>query len=237
MIARSEDRLNEFAQELESKYKIQTKRVVVNFSSRDDSIYKNVEAAIEGIDVGILVNNVGINTRYPKFFLEQTSEMDDIVHVNIDAPNKMTALILPRMVAKKFGAIINLSSASCLEGQDTPLFSVYAATKAYNKRFSESLAYEYAKDGIEVLCAVPYFVASKMSRSRKGSLLVQTETHFARNTLDKLGYNYKTIIPWWNHFIQYIMTRDVPMVGSKSIGAIYGMRKRGMQVEANKKKE
>jgi len=217
LLARSADKLKDIATELETKYKIKTKVVVVDFSSRDVAIYEQIEKQLEGLEVTMLVNNVGINTYYPKFFHEHTvEEMDNIVHVNINSANHMTRMLLPQMRSRKFGTIINLSSASALEGQPTPLFPIYAATKAYNQKFSTSLSHELERDGIEVLSINPYFVTSKMSRMRRTNILLCSETTLANETLNKLGFNMRSVIPWVNHYIQFIATTKIPY-GKKTV--------------------
>jgi len=238
LLARSGERLKEVALEIENTYKVKTKVVVVDFESRDLSIYKAVEEELKDLKITLLVNNVGINTSYPKLF-EETSleEIDNITHININAANHMTNLLLPQMKERKFGTIINVSSASAHVKQPTPLFAVYSGTKAYNQKFSMSLAEEVKKDGIEVLAVTPYFVTSKMSRSRKGSLMICTEKTHAEEALNKLGYNMQTVIPWFNHYLQYVLTANLPYVAQLGNKTVYGFRKRAIQREAEKEKE
>lgn len=67
-----------------------------------------------------------------------------IIHVNIFSVTFMTTMLLPRMVEKGKGAIVNIGSASCF---GFPLLTVYVATKAYVDSFSRNLAYEYKDKG------------------------------------------------------------------------------------------
>jgi len=238
LVARNEEKLKEVAEELKSKYGVETKTIVVDFNSADPSIYKKVEDELQGLTVTLLVNNVGINTRYPKFFHEHTTqEMDDMVHVNIDAPNHMTHIILPQMRQRKFGTIINLSSASALDGQSPVLFPVYAATKAYNMRFSRALSEEVARDGVEVLCINPYFVTSKMSRTRNTNPIVCSEETLAIETLNKLGYGMKQVIPWINHRMQFLIISKIPFVKQMAKRTLLGLRKRAMRKDIENEKQ
>ncbi len=65
---------------------------------------------------------------------------------------------------EKKGAIINLSS--CLGEKAVPYVTLYAATKAFNREFSNSIAIECPH--IDVMCLKPMFVESPLSRQKKG---------------------------------------------------------------------
>jgi len=200
-------RLKELASEIETKYKVKTKCVEYDFGNEDPEKFKKLAKELEGLTITILVNNVGIASDYLKYFHEHdVEEMDKMVRINIEAPNHMTKLIIPQMMERKMGAIINLSSTSAEEGIATPLFSIYGASKAYNKKFSDTLSAEYKQYGIDVLCVHPGFVTSKMTRLRNPSLFVCDEVTLARCSLDKLGY-YKSINPWYMHSLNALFLK------------------------------
>jgi len=235
LIARSEDKLKEVAKEIETNYKVQTKVIVIDFGSRDNSIYNKLEKDIEGLNITMLINNVGIMTQYPKFFHETPSEeIDNIVYININTINHMTRLILPQMRTRKFGTIINLSSASAYIGQPTPLFAAYAGTKAYIQKFSMSLYHEVKREGIEVLAVTPFYVTSKMSRTRNTNLFICSEKTQAEETLNKIGYNMQTVVPWINHFLQLVITTYVPFMQQISMNKIFSIRKYSLKKIADK---
>lgn len=75
-------------------------------------------------------------------FSQQTFR--SMLHVNVFSVTFMTSLVLPKMLEKNKGAIVNIGSASCY---GFPLLSVYAATKAYVDSFSQNLQYEYGHTG------------------------------------------------------------------------------------------
>jgi 17beta-estradiol 17-dehydrogenase / very-long-chain 3-oxoacyl-CoA reductase len=87
------------------------------------------------IDVGILINNVGVMHECPNKFDEISEEaIWDMINVNIGAVTMMTKIIIPRMKHKNRGLILNVSSgAHC---QPMPLAAVYGATKSYTKTFT-----------------------------------------------------------------------------------------------------
>jgi len=203
MIARSKDKMLDIVTDLEKKYKIQTKVIEFDFSSTDLTKYSILEEELKGLQISILVNNVGITTSYPKWFHEMDAqEMQNIAHVNCQSINQMTRIILPSMRERKYGKIIMVSS---IGGEwitrPSPLMSIYAATKAYGAKLGQALFDEFEDDGIEVLSVVPFFVRSKMSKMR-ANFFVCTEPQFASYTLDKLGHNLLCLNPYIVHSIQ-----------------------------------
>lgn len=76
-----------------------------------------------------------------------------MLRCNIESLNTMTSVILPQMVNRKKGAVINIAStggAMCV-----PLLSMYSGTKAYVDKFTEGLEYEYRSRGVTIQCILP----------------------------------------------------------------------------------
>jgi len=67
LISRTESKLTATAEEIKSIAEVRTKCVSIDFSEGIE-IYKSIEDALEGLDIGILVNNVGASYDYPEFF-------------------------------------------------------------------------------------------------------------------------------------------------------------------------
>lgn len=88
-------------------------------------------------------------------------ELWDIINVNVGATTLMTRLVIGDMQKRRRGAIVNVSSGS--EFQPLPLMTVYAATKAYVKSFSDALRAEYSRYGITVQHLSPLYVNTKMN--------------------------------------------------------------------------
>jgi 17beta-estradiol 17-dehydrogenase / very-long-chain 3-oxoacyl-CoA reductase len=204
LMARTRDRLEDIAKDLEKKYGIQTKVIVVDFASREPKLYIEIERQLQDLNISILVNNVGIMSNHLKYFHEHTKEeMDEISHLNIHPLNHMTRIILPMMRKRKFGKIIIVSSASGLQHLSfMSMFSVYGATKAYNLRLASILRDECFSENIEILCITPFFVTSKITKIKKANLWVCSEDTLAKSTLDKLGYNFGVTNPYWFHSLQ-----------------------------------
>ena len=102
--------------------------VAVDFTG-DRSIYKAIEAELSGLDVGVLVNNVGICVGFcePFAHLADNKVLDDVINCNVLSMARMTHLILPQMLQRRRGVILNIGSISGAFA--TPLATIYGATK------------------------------------------------------------------------------------------------------------
>jgi short-subunit dehydrogenase len=106
-----------------------------------------------GID--ILINNAGVE--FTSFYHELREEtVRSILRINLEAPMLLTHLVLPHMLQKKSGFIVNMSS---LAGKSFPAFQEpYAATKAGLVGFTSSLRATYAGSGVSASVICPGFV-------------------------------------------------------------------------------
>ena len=128
------------------------------------------------------MNNVGMSYEHPQEFLELSSTyVDTLINLNIVSLNAMTRIVLPQMVERKKGAVINISSFSA--AIPAPLLSVYSASKSYVDLLSQGMAKEYSSKGITVQCVLPGYVTSKLSKIRRPSLTVPTPNAFVRYEL------------------------------------------------------
>jgi NAD(P)-dependent dehydrogenase (short-subunit alcohol dehydrogenase family) len=110
-----------------------------------------------GVDV--LVNNAAEAVRMPSEELD--AEVVDRLHaLNVRAPLLLTAALVPSMIARGGGSVVNLSSISGVTG--TPRRGAYAATKGAIDAMTRSLAIEYGPSGIRVNAVAPGVVATAM---------------------------------------------------------------------------
>lgn len=102
----------------------------------------------------------------------------------------MTRLVLPRMVERKKGAILNISSASAM--YPVPLLTIYSASKAFVDYFSRGLQAEYKSRGIIIQSVLPFFVATKLSKIRRATLDKPTPERYVAAELNTVGLQSQT---------------------------------------------
>lgn len=132
LVGRNPDKLKDVSDAIQSKYgKTQIKTVVVDFVGDLSEGMTKIQDAIEGLEVGVLINNVGLSYPYARFFHEVDNELlKNLIKVNIEGTTKVTQAVLPGMLKRKKGAIVNIGSGAAIVIPSDPLYAVYAATKA-----------------------------------------------------------------------------------------------------------
>jgi 17beta-estradiol 17-dehydrogenase / very-long-chain 3-oxoacyl-CoA reductase len=196
LVARNPDKLNEVAASIEKDYKVSTQVVIADCSDLAPETFNKIYAAVGDREVGILVNNVGINTAYPTPFGDQTDrEIDGMINTNVHFHAKLTKKLLP-ILQRRRSAILHLSSFSALF--PAALMPIYSATKSFDDVFSRALAPELKKMGIDSVSVVAHYVVSAMSGFYKPKWDVPMPETFAAATLDKIGYAAQ-IVPFWAH--------------------------------------
>lgn len=112
LISRTLDKLEQCKEELSAKYpKIEVKILAIDYSKFDASEQKKVAIFLTGMDVGVLVNNVGISYPFTKYFHELDDErVSQLITLNVDSTTWMTRIVLPGMLERKRGAIVNIGS-------------------------------------------------------------------------------------------------------------------------------
>jgi len=209
LISRTQSKLEEQAKELGTKFKIDTKILSLDFSSEDLNMFEKVKEIIKGLDIGILINNVGMSYDHAEFFhLVEKDKIEKIVRINIFATTHMSYLVLPGMVERKRGSIVNVSSASGFVSE--PLYAVYSASKSFVNSFSKALHYEYKKDGVHVQCQVPAFVTTKLSKLRSTSFFICSPKAYAKSLIAKIGYE-PVIFSYWTHALQIEGALSLPI--------------------------
>ena len=159
LLGRSIENLEAVASELQSY------GVKVSLATADVSNMESVNAAVEKIrgelgPIEILVNNAGIS-KFGKFLEVGPEDWAKIIQVNVMGVYYVTRAVLPDMIEKNAGDIINISSTAGQKG--APVTSAYSASKAAVIALSESLMLEVRKQNIRVVTLTPSTVATDMA--------------------------------------------------------------------------
>lgn len=191
LVSRTLSKLETVAKEIRESFSVDTAIIDVDFTSVD--IYAKVKDKIQGKEIGILVNNVGMSYSSLYSFLdipEREKFIRDSINCNIMSMSMMCSIILPQMVERKRGIIINLGSMS--SEVQCPSITVYSATKAFMKKFSDDLSAEYKDDGIICQTVLPGFVATNMIGLDMGTLMVPNADVFVKAALKTVGFAGQT---------------------------------------------
>merc|ERR1719382_1489852 len=243
LISRSERKLIGIEKELQQEHpNIKVSHLAVDYGNFDAEARDTVKAKIAGLDVGVLVNNVGMSYPFTKYFHElKDDEIAGLVEINVNSTVWMTRLVLGTedsegMIKRHRGAIVNTSSGA---GRTTsPLLAEYSAAKSFIEMFSKGLKAELAGFGITVQVQAPLFVATKLAKIRKTSLTVPSPSAYARAAVSHIGFE-DSVSPYWSHALQLWALRQLPEWVNIQIGLNMHLpiRSAGMRKERQRAEE
>lgn len=161
LVARTAERLDESAMRLREKYGVEVITVPLDLAAPDAPRLLAQALGEAGIEVEMLVNNAGINA-LGAVADSNPAHLRAVVDVNAGALAETTARMLPRMVERGHGSIINIASTGAYS--PTPYFAAYAASKAFVLSFTQALSVETRNSGVRVLAVSPGPTETPMNR-------------------------------------------------------------------------
>jgi uncharacterized protein len=152
LTARSEERLRTVAREMEERFKVTATVIAADLEASEAPKALVDELSRRGLTIDALVNNAGFGLQgeFVKQPLERNLQM---IQLNITALTALTGLLVPAMVARGYGEVLNIASTAGF--QPGPLMAVYYASKAYVLSFTEAIANELAGTGVVVTTLCP----------------------------------------------------------------------------------
>src|SRR5437870_3399012 len=187
LVARRRDRLEELRRELQAKnpaLRIEIRDI--DLSNFEQMMQLAAWLTSEPID--FLINNAGLGD-HGSFVTADPIRVNEQVQVNVLALTALTRAVLPRMIAEKRGAILNVSSSAGF--LPLPGIAAYAATKAYVTSFSEAIRAETRDCGITVtaLCPGPVNTefADVANRQKHRGMRWNTLVHAPVETIAQAG--------------------------------------------------
>jgi short-subunit dehydrogenase len=158
LVARDLARLEATAAEIAGRHPVRVSVLAADLATEAGVATVAGRVADPAAPVDLLVNNAGIGSR--RSFLRSTAEdQERLLRLNVHAVMRLTLAALPGMVARRRGAVINISSVAAF-GAATP-GSTYSATKAWVNNFSESVAVSVRRYGVRVLALCPGLVRTE----------------------------------------------------------------------------
>ncbi len=162
--ARREARLAELAETLRDKAAVTIIPADLSTARGPQGLAKTIEDS--GVAVDVLVNNAGIATHGPFHDMTKNS-VGDIIDLNVRALTQLTHALLPGMLQRGRGRILNV--ASVVGFRAVPAMSVYSASKAYVLSFTESLAEELRFTGVTATAVCPGLTKTDMVEDLQAS--------------------------------------------------------------------
>ncbi|TWT14615.1 3-ketoacyl-ACP reductase [Planomicrobium sp. CPCC 101079] len=161
LLGRTGANLEEVAKELE-QYGVNVTMAVADVANNDSVIaaVEHIKSELGPID--ILINNAGIG-KFGKFLELSPEDFKNIIDVNLIGIYYVTRAVLPEMIERQSGDIINISSTSGQKG--APVTSAYSASKFGVLGLTESLMLEVRKHNIRVSALTPSTVVTDLAYS------------------------------------------------------------------------
>jgi uncharacterized protein len=147
LIARRRGPLDELAEELRARHRVECVSASVDLAARD--ALRQVVAAAAGREVGLFINNAGGDTNDCKFLEGEIGNWEQLVDRNVMNPMRMCHHFAKPMRDRGRGGIILVGSGACYGGATG--MAVYAGTKAFDLCFGEGLWAELRPHGVHVL--------------------------------------------------------------------------------------
>ncbi|MGW6730911.1 SDR family NAD(P)-dependent oxidoreductase [Nocardia sp. NPDC055029] len=220
LVARRKERLVGIAQELNENWGVTGIPLVADLA--DPSAPTDIVAELEasGIHVDFLVNNAGYSQRgrYDSFSWEDHEKR---VRVMGTSTLELTHRVLPGMVEREWGRIINVSSISALF-PCAPTEAIYSATKAMVQKFTESIAAEYAGSGIRCTVSIPGFTATEIFEVEGGGFegikdnpayraMMMSPATVARQAYDAVMSGKPQIVHGVHHKVMGVLLHNTPL--------------------------
>ena len=159
LTARREERLREIGTALEAKYRIKANVIAADLADPGACEKLVAEIKARGLKVDALINNAGYGVP-GNYAASAWKDQRDFIQVLVTAPCELAHRLLPDMVARKKGYIVNIASvAGMIPG--TAGATLYGASKSFMVQFSRSLHLEQEANGVHVTAVCPGFTYSE----------------------------------------------------------------------------
>src|SRR5881398_2182470 len=218
LVARREDSLVELADELQREHpnlRIHIRKVdLANLAELQD-LLQWLDREKLGVD--LLINNAGLGDSGP-FANSDPVRNSEMTLVNVTALTSLTRHLVPQMITKHRGGILNVSSSAGF--LPIPGSAVYAATKAYVTSFSEALRAELHGTGVSVCALCPGPVRTEFQQVAKRpdgrpeigpEFLVVPVERVVRDAIRRLEADKPIVIPGFAMKLVVLLARLMPM--------------------------
>ena len=227
LTARSEDKLNKLANELQQFHNVTATVILSDLSKLDhvDRLWDHLQD--RRIEIDTVVNNAGFGA-LGKFAELCVDRQTDMLMVNVVALTRLTRKLLPAMLNRRTGGVLNVGSTAAY--QAGPNMAVYYASKAYVLSFTEALREELAGTGLHVTCLEPgatetgFGEDSGMDKLEMFSSQAMSAAAVAKAGYDGYRKNKDVVIPGWKNRLMVTGIGFLPRFATrKIIGKMQGI--------------
>ncbi|XP_072278989.1 inactive hydroxysteroid dehydrogenase-like protein 1 [Pyxicephalus adspersus] len=220
LICSNREELHNLSEAIAGAYGVNTSFIHADFSKGHEA-YHSIKEVLGNLDVGILINNARVLYEHPQCIMEiPEDKVFEVINVNVAASVMMVRLVVPGMVQRKRGAIVNVSPGTRSQNRNN---TQIAASKAYLDKFSRQLQYELRSSGIFVQLLTPLCVRDKHGSStgivHSLPFFVPSSEVYARHAVRTLGISSRTT-GYWAHSLQLSVYQWVPGWMCTSIGRV-----------------
>ncbi len=212
LIARNEQSLGQVAAHCAQQPGSETKTYPVDLAdtSAVESLIHTLSVA--SLEFEILVNNAGFGL-HGEFFETDIEKESQLINVQLAAMLKLTKALLPGMIARKSGRILNV--ASVYSFAPVPFQSVYSACKAFMLSFSESLGEELKGTGVTVTALCPGTTKTEF-RARAGISHKDEDAGVTAESVARIGVRQTLkgkhlVVPGLTNRFFVFMARHLPV--------------------------
>ncbi|WP_345595039.1 SDR family NAD(P)-dependent oxidoreductase [Streptomyces marokkonensis] len=152
LVARDGTRLEAEAKRLHAEHGAQVSTLALDLSHQGAPSRLAEWLAGSGIEVDVLVNNAGVSLMGPVADTD-AARVRGLIDLNAGAVAELTTLLLPPMVARRRGAIVNIASTGAYA--PAPYVAAYAASKAFVLSFTQAVWAETRRTGVRVVAVSP----------------------------------------------------------------------------------
>ncbi|MEP6574222.1 MAG: SDR family oxidoreductase [Gemmatimonadota bacterium] len=203
LVARSKDRLAALAAELTREHGRSCAVIVSDLADGDAPRILAAELERRGLVIDVLINNAGFGL-WGVFAEADLQRQLDMLQVNITALAHLTGLLLPGMIGRGRGRVLNVASTAAFA--PGPLMAVYYASKAYVLSFSQAIGNEVDGTGVTVtaLCPGPTRTGFAAVAKSEGTKLFHGRGVMEVGPVIEAGYRglmrgQAVVIPGWRN--------------------------------------
>lgn len=224
LVSRDLKRLEQTAADLTAKHAIETK--VLSADLTTDKGIASLADFIAKNEIEVLINNAGFGLN-SSFVKSSAADEQSVVNILVTAPMQLSHAVLPQMVARKSGTIVNVSSVAGYFAAGH-----YSAAKAYVTVLTESMHAEVSKHGVNVSALCPGFTKTEFHQRAKmkmdalpSFMWLDADFLVAKSWADAQA-GKAISIPGWQYRVMVWIAKNAPRAWMRRTGITLRSRQR-----------